>query len=158
MPCWTGCSSIYICGTVKGSCCSLPAERDLSWCLQHYFIQGQNTKNSYCIIILNQKYTTDVLMCTCLLRHISERTRTCPGRMREINLRDQSHTSRSWGPEISRFGVDYVRLSIWIQNLWDDEEKLIMCINCTKIFKSDRFKANIKWPILCTKQFSMKNY
>ncbi len=62
-------------------------------------------------------------VCTCLLRHISERTRTCPGRMREINLRDQSHASRSWGPEISRFGVDYVRLSIWIQNLWDDKDK-----------------------------------
>lgn len=44
--------------------------------------------------------------------------------MREINLRDQSHASRSWGPEISRFGVDYVRLSIWIQHLFDDEEKM----------------------------------
>jgi len=54
-------------------------------------------------------------------RHISEKIPTCPGRMREINLRDQSHTSRSWGPEISRFGVDYVRLSIWIQHLWEDE-------------------------------------
>lgn len=58
-------------------------------------------------------------------------TGLCPGRMREINLRDQSHTSRSWRPEISRFGVDYVRLSIWIQHLHFD-----CCLWILYVFKS----------------------
>lgn len=56
---------------------------------------------------------------------------TCPGRMREINLCDQSHTSRSRGPEISRFGMDNMWLAIRIENLRgaEKQKRFISSIN-----------------------------
>lgn len=68
-------------------------------------------------------------------RRLSSVLQTCPGGVRQVNLRDQSVSVRSRFSKVPRFGVDHMTLAIGIKNLKKQTfpKTLRSCSNCPSL-------------------------